>query len=202
MRRIGLSAQSPEWPSRRGTISCRAVAPGSPGKGHPQEIVNRLAHHQQFRHLQLFERSISMKRPVLDEVIRPPTSAHGTRFIVLWLGYLRERTDIDMVAQYQCTEWGRAKSGTRLAELSALAARIFKSKRDRDTFRQRRVTVLRERLIAYKLRSRFSTVHVAEATTRPSQGTIHRRATAGREAPSALLSSIPPRIRGSEHRGG
>ena len=91
-----------------------------------------------------------MKRPVLDEVMRPPTQRTWSRLIVLLLGYLRERTDIDMVAQYQCTEWGRAKSGTCLAELSALAARNFKTKRDRDTFRQRRVTVLRERLIAYK----------------------------------------------------
>jgi hypothetical protein len=108
----------------------------------PLELVDCIAHHQAFHHMKFFERTIRMKRPVLDEVMRPPTQPTWRRLIILLLAYLGERTDTDMVAQYQCTEWGRLKGDTCLVELSALAARNLATKRDRESFRAQRVRTL------------------------------------------------------------
>jgi hypothetical protein len=119
-------------------------------KGHPLELVDCIDHHKGFQHMKFFKRSIRMKRPVLDEVMRPPTQATWRHLIALLLAYLGERTYNDMVAQYQCTEWGRVKGDTCVVELSALAARNFATKRDRDVFRDKRVKTLRTRLVEYR----------------------------------------------------
>lgn len=119
-------------------------------KGRPLELVDCIEHHRQFRHVKFFTRSIRMKHPVLDEVMRPPTQATWRRLITLLLAYLGERTDVDIAAQYQCTEWGRLKGDTCVVELSAVAARNFATKRDRGAFRAQRVRTLRKRLVDNK----------------------------------------------------
>jgi hypothetical protein len=73
-------------------------------KGHPLELIDCIDHHKAFHHMKFFERTIRMKHPCLDEVMRPPTQATWRRLITLLLAYLGERTDTDMVGQYQCTE--------------------------------------------------------------------------------------------------
>ena len=119
-------------------------------KSHPLELLDCIEHHKAFRHMKFFRRTIRMKQPVLDEVMRPPTQATWRRLITLLLAYLGERSDTDMVAQYQCTEWGGLHGDTCVVELSALAARNFATKRDREAFRDQRVKTLRKRLVKHK----------------------------------------------------
>ncbi len=116
----------------------------------PLELVDCIEHHKAFHHMKFFKRNIRMKRPVLDEVMRPPTQATWRRLITLLLAYLGERTDTDMVAQYQCTEWARSKGDTVRRRVICAHCSELCARRDREAFRDQRVKTLRKRLVDHK----------------------------------------------------
>jgi len=114
--------------------------------GQPAELIDSLEHHERFQEMRLFTRTIKMHEPVEGRAMRPPMQETWRRLIALLLGYLGQRTDDDMIGDYQCEHWGRKDGDTCVVELSALAARNLGVDRDRTTFLNQRVQTLRERL--------------------------------------------------------
>ena len=66
--------------------------------------------------------------------------------ILLLMTFLKKPADTESLRRYQRFEWGRANGETCLIELSGLAARSFAVSRDRETFRQERIEIIRERM--------------------------------------------------------
>jgi hypothetical protein len=67
--------------------------------------------------------------------------------ILLLMAFLNRRTDKESLRSYQRSEWGRTNGETCVIELSGLAANNQAAVRDRESFRQKRIEVIRERMI-------------------------------------------------------
>ena len=66
--------------------------------------------------------------------------------ILLLMTFLEKPADKESLLSYQRDKWGRANGETCVIELSGLAARSSAVHRDRETFRQQRIEVIREKL--------------------------------------------------------
>jgi len=66
--------------------------------------------------------------------------------ILLLMTFLGRPADKESLRDYQRTRWGRADGETCVIELSGLAANNLGIPRDRESFRQKRIDVIRERL--------------------------------------------------------
>jgi hypothetical protein len=66
--------------------------------------------------------------------------------ILLLMTFLNRPTDKESLRSYQRSEWGRTNGETCVIELSGLAANNLTVPRDRETFRQERIRVIRERM--------------------------------------------------------
>lgn len=78
------------------------------------------------------------ERPRLQSTWRP--------LLLLLMTYLGKSTDRGTLRSYQRDKWGRLDGETCVIELSGLAARNFTVPRDRESFRQERIAVIRERM--------------------------------------------------------
>jgi hypothetical protein len=113
----------------------RALAWQRLGKG---EVCDCLEFHSQISDL-----SWHSRRPKLQRTWRP--------LILLLKAYLNEPSDIEDLRAYQRDRWGRVKLGeTCVIELSGLAARSLRVDVDRESFRQERVEILRQRMLDSK----------------------------------------------------
>jgi hypothetical protein len=81
---------------------------------------------------------------------RPPTQPTWRRLIQLLLGYEGKPSDLDAVSVYQRDKWGALKGDTASVEVSALHAASLDILVDRDAYRDQRITILKERLEAYR----------------------------------------------------
>jgi len=68
------------------------------------------------------------------------------RLILLLMGFLGKQTDNETLREYQSREWGRLNGETCVIELSGLAAHSFQVVRDRKSFRQTRIDLIRNRI--------------------------------------------------------
>jgi hypothetical protein len=66
--------------------------------------------------------------------------------ILLLLSFLKKPADTDCLRRYQRFEWGRTKGETCVIELSGQAANNQTVSRDRTSFRQKRIDIIRERI--------------------------------------------------------
>ena len=108
--------------------------------------------------LEQFHRAINERRweRILQPTWRP--------LMLLLMTFLEKPTDKESLLSYQRHKWGRTNGETCLIELSGLAARSFAVSRDRETFRQYRIEIIRERLE----RNRPRLVIMYGTTQRPS----------------------------------
>jgi hypothetical protein len=90
-------------------------------------------------HALIGEQRWHRERPKLQSTWRP--------LILLLMTFLGKSTVRDTLRNYQRDKWGRLDGETCVIELSGLAARNFTVRRDRESFRQERVTVIRERIV-------------------------------------------------------
>jgi hypothetical protein len=70
--------------------------------------------------------------------------------MLLLMTFLGRPTDNESLRKYQRDQWGRLSGETCVIELSGLAARSFRTQRDRGSFREERITIIRERTLHYK----------------------------------------------------
>jgi hypothetical protein len=75
------------------------------------------------------------------------------KLIRLLMAFQHRRTDNESLRAYQISRWGRTNGETCVIELSGLAAHNLTISRDRDSFRQRRIELIREKI--RKNRPRF-----------------------------------------------
>ena len=67
------------------------------------------------------------------------------------MNFLEKATDKDTLRTYQLEQWGTLNGETCVIELSGLAARSFKvPRKDRYSFREERISVIRKRIGHYK----------------------------------------------------
>jgi hypothetical protein len=90
-------------------------------------------------HALIGEKRWHRDRPKLQSTWRP--------LLLLLMTYLGKSTDRDALRNYQRDNWGRLDGETCVIELSGLAARNFTVPRDRESFRQERVAIIRERIL-------------------------------------------------------
>jgi len=114
----------------------------------PAELIDCREHHERFGEMRLFTRTIRMTKPVDGRTMRPPMQETWRRLIASLLAYTGQRTDDDMIGDYQCEQWGRRNGPTCVVELSALAAHNLGVERARKEFLDDRIGILRERLLA------------------------------------------------------
>lgn len=88
-----------------------------------------------------------MKVPVTNRTTRPPTQDTWRQLIRLLLAFKGERTDNDMIGDYQCDAWGSSSGETCAPELSALAALGMSVQRERTAFSSQRTAHLRKRVL-------------------------------------------------------
>jgi hypothetical protein len=69
--------------------------------------------------------------------------------MILLMTFLGRPTDNESLRRYQRDEWGTLNSETCVIELSGLAAHSFKIERGRESFREERIRVIRERIRHY-----------------------------------------------------
>jgi hypothetical protein len=70
--------------------------------------------------------------------------------MLLLMTYRGRPFDKDALRNYQRDEWGALQGETCVIELSGLAARSLKVTRDRESFREERINVIRERMRSHK----------------------------------------------------
>ena len=83
---------------------------------------------------------------------RPPTQATWRRLIQLLLGFKGEFADLNSVRTYQKNPWGSIDGETAVLEVSALHARSLSEDVDRNTYRDKRIATLGERLKEHRPR--------------------------------------------------
>ncbi|HMD22341.1 MAG TPA: hypothetical protein VKH40_18590, partial [Alloacidobacterium sp.] len=66
--------------------------------------------------------------------------------ILLLMTFLEKPNDRESLRSYQRSHWGSSSGETCVIELSGLAARNLNAPRDRESFREERITKIRERL--------------------------------------------------------
>ena len=89
-------------------------------------------------HALIGEKRWHRERPKLQSTWRP--------LLLLLMTYLGKSTDNDTLRDYQRDKWGRLDGETCVIELSGLAAHNFTVPRDRESFKQERIAVIRERI--------------------------------------------------------
>jgi hypothetical protein len=72
------------------------------------------------------------------------------RLMLLLMTFLGRPTDDESLSEYQRDEWGRLSGETCVIELSGLAAKSAKVRRDRKSFRVERIKTIRERMFQHK----------------------------------------------------
>lgn len=80
---------------------------------------------------------------------QPRLQATWRPLLLLLMTFLGKDTDRDTLRKYQRDEWGTLDGETCVIELSGLAARNFTVPRDRESFRQERVAVIREKMLQH-----------------------------------------------------
>jgi hypothetical protein len=81
---------------------------------------------------------------------RPQLQKTWRRLMLLLMTFLGRQTDDESLSKYQRDQWGRLSGETCVIELSGLAARSAKVRRDRKSFRRERIKIIRERMLHYK----------------------------------------------------
>ena len=83
------------------------------------------------------------EKPQLQPTWRP--------LILLLMAFLEKDTDPESLRAYQRDRWGMVSGGeTCVIELSGLPANSFKVPRDRKSFREKRIEVIRQRMQTYR----------------------------------------------------
>ncbi len=93
-------------------------------------------------HALIGEKRWHQEKPRLQSTWRP--------LMLLMMTFLGRPTDNENLRRYQRDEWGTLGGETCVIELSGLAAHSFKVERDRESFREERIKVIRERILHYK----------------------------------------------------
>jgi hypothetical protein len=70
--------------------------------------------------------------------------------MLLLMTFLGERAETDDLRNYQRDKWGALDGDTCVIELSGLSANSFKVERDRKSFREERIGVIRAKVFEYK----------------------------------------------------
>jgi hypothetical protein len=93
-------------------------------------------------HARIHEQRWHRETPELQQTWR--------RLMLLLMTFLGRPIDDQRLCKYQRDEWGRLGGETCVIELSGLAAKSAKVRRDRTSFRSERIKVIREKMLHYK----------------------------------------------------
>jgi len=88
------------------------------------------------------EKRLHRETPQLQRTWRP--------LMLLLMAFLGEPTKNDGLRDYQRDKWGALDGDTCVVELSGMAAHSFKIDRDRNCFLEKRVKIIRERILQHK----------------------------------------------------
>jgi len=122
------------------------------GRDQRPALLDCRLHHDEFKRMEWFNRTIRMRRPINGETMRPPLQSTWRCLILLLLSFKGGRNDNDAIGDYQSGAWGSERGETCVLELSALASNRLSNdtelKKKYSHFLSDRVLAIRQRVLS------------------------------------------------------